>query len=175
MHRWYIINALSGYEKKIAMAIEEQAKQKGMENCFEEVVVPVESVMEVRKGKKINSERKFFPGYVLAKMEMNDDTWHLVKSIPRVKGFLGGGGKPQPISQKEAEDIFRQVEEGIEHPKNMVSFDVGEAVKIIDGPFDTFVGVVEEIDEEKLRLKVSVTILGRTTPVELDYTQVEKV
>lgn len=173
--KWYIVHAYSGFEKKVAQTIKENAAQKGMTQFFEEVTVPVESVIEVKKGKKVNTERKFFPGYVLVKMEMNDDTWHLIKSIPKVTGFLGGSGnKPQPISEKEAEQIFKQVQEGIDAPKPGVSFETGESVKVIDGPFESFVGVVEEVDQEKNKLKVAVSIFGRSTPVELDYTQVEK-
>ncbi len=174
--RWYIVHAYSGFEKKVALAIEEQAAQKGLTEKFEEVTVPVEDVVEMRRGKKVATERKFFPGYVLVKMVMNDDTWHLVKSIPKVTGFLGGGGnKPQPISEREAEAIFAQVREGLERPKNTVVFEIGEQVKVVDGPFDSFVGIVEEVEEDKERLKVSVTIFGRPTPVDLQYTQVEKV
>lgn len=174
--RWYIVHAYSGFEKKVALTIKEQAAQKGLTDSFEEVVVPVEDVVEMRRGKKVATERKFFPGYVLVKMAMNDDTWHLVKSIPKVTGFLGGGGnKPQPISEREAESIFKQVREGLERPKNTVVFESGEQVKVVDGPFESFIGIVEDVDEEKERLKVSVTIFGRSTPVDLQYSQVEKV
>ena len=137
--------------------------------------VPVETVSEVKKGKKVNVERKFFPGYVMVKMDINEDTWQLVKNTPRVTGFLGGSGnRPQPISDREAEQIFKQVQEGIESPRNTVEYDIGDSVKVTDGPFDTFVGVVEAVDEERSKLKVAVSIFGRSTPVELDYTQVEK-
>lgn len=174
--RWYIVHAYSGFEKKVALSIKEQAAQKGLTEYFEEVTVPVEDVVEMRRGKKVATERKFFPGYVLVKMVMNDDTWHLVKSIPKVTGFLGGGGnRPQPISDREAEAIFAQVREGMERPKNTVVFESGEQVKIVDGPFESFVGIVEEVDEEKERLKVSVSIFGRPTPVDLQYAQVEKI
>lgn len=175
--RWYIVHAYSGFEKKVAQSIREQAAQKGISNQIEEVVVPVEEVIEIRRGKKIAAERKFFPGYVMVKMELNDETWHMVKNTAKVTGFLGGGGKgrPVPITEKEAEAIFAQVREGIEHPKSQISFDVGENVKIIDGPFDSFVGLVEAVDEEKSRVKVSVSIFGRATPVDLEYSQVEKV
>ncbi len=174
--KWYIVHAYSGFEKKVALTIKEQAAQKGLTDYFEEVVVPVEDVVEMRRGKKVATERKFFPGYVLVKMVMNDASWHLVKTIPKVTGFLGGGGnKPQPISEKEAEAIFKQVREGMERPKNTVVFESGEQVKVVDGPFESFIGIVEEVDEEKERLKVSVTIFGRATPVDLQYTQVEKV
>ncbi len=173
--RWYIVHTHSGCEKKVAAAIEEQAGKKNMTDRFEKVVVPTEGVVEVKKGKKVNAERKFFPGYVLVKMELNDETWHLVKSIPKVTGFLGGSGnKPQAISEKEAESIFKQMEEGVQTTKRGVTFDIGETVKVVDGPFDSFVGVVEEMDEEKQKLKVAVSIFGRATPVELEFTQVEK-
>lgn len=174
--RWYIVHAYSGFEKKVALTIKEQAAQKGLTDSFEEVVVPVEDVIEMRRGKKVATERKFFPGYVLVKMAMNDATWHLVKSIPKVTGFLGGSGnRPQPISEREAESIFKQLREGMERPKNTVVFEIGEQVKVVDGPFESFVGLVEDVDEEKERLKVSVTIFGRSTPVDLQYSQVEKV
>ena len=174
-HQWYIVHAHSGFERKVAQSILEKAAQKGLADNFEEVVVPMEEVLEVRKGKKVTAERKFFPGYVLAKMDLNDESWHMVKSIPKVTGFLGSHGKPQPITQAEADRIFAQVREGIEKPKPAVNFDVGETVKVNDGPFESMVGVVEEIDQDKARLKVSVTIFGRPTPLELEYTQVEKV
>lgn len=173
--RWYIVHAHSGFEKKVAAAIKEQADKKGLGKFFEDIVVPIETFMEVKKGKKVNSERKFFPGYVLVKMDMNDEAWQVVKNTPKVTGFLGGGGnKPQPITNAEAERIFKQVQEGIESPKHSVHFDIGDSVKIIDGPFDSFVGVVEDLDEGKNKLKVAVSIFGRATPVELDFAQVEK-
>lgn len=172
--RWYIIDAYSGFEKKVAQAVKEQAILKGMADKFDEVLVPVEEVIEVRRGQKVSSERKFFPGYVLAHMEMNDETYHLVKNLPKVTGFLGSANKPQPISEKEAMAVLNQVQEGIDRPKPSVTFEIGEEVKVIDGPFATFTGVVEEVDEEKAKLKVSVSIFGRSTPVELDYSQVEK-
>lgn len=173
--RWYIIHAHSGFEKKVANSIKEHAAQQGLSDMFEDVVVPTEEVVEVRRGKKTNAERKFFPGYVLVKMELTDESWHLVKTTPKVTGFLGGGGKPQPISDAEADTIFKQVKEGIEHPKKSVIYEIGEAVKVTEGPFESFVGVVEEIDDEKSRIKVAVSIFGRSTPVELEFTQVEKV
>jgi transcription termination/antitermination protein NusG len=175
--RWYIVHAHSGFEKKVAAAIKEQAVQKNLTDKIEDVVVPIEEVTEVRRGKKVQAERKFFPGYVMVKMELSDATWHMVKNTAKVTGFLGGGGKgkPVPITDKEAESIFAQVREGIEHPKASVSFEVGENVKIVDGPFDTFTGVIEAVDEDKQRVKVSVSIFGRPTPVDLDYGQVEKI
>lgn len=175
--RWYIVHAHSGFEKKVAQTIKEQAVQKGLTEQIEEVVVPVEQVTEVRRGKKVAAERKFFPGYVMVKMALNDATWHMVKNTPKVTGFLGGGGKgkPVPISEKEAESIFAQVREGIDHPKSQINFEVGENVKIVDGPFESFVGVVEQVDDEKQRVKVSVSIFGRPTPVDLEFNQVEKV
>ena len=174
-NRWYIVHTHSGCEKKVAQQIEEQAVKKDMAALFEKVIVPTEGVTEVKKGKKVKTERKFFPGYVLVKMDLNDETWHLVKSIPKVTGFLGGSGnKPQPISEREAEDIFKQMEEGVQSTRPGLSFEIGESVKVIDGPFDSFVGVVEDADEEKQKLKVAVSIFGRATPVELEYTQVEK-
>lgn len=174
-YSWYIVQAHSGFEKKVAQAIAERAERANISKAFEEIVVPVEGVVEMKKGRKVNTERKFFPGYVMVKMEMSDKAWHLVKTIPKVTGFLGGEGKPQSISTSEAERIFRQVEEGLEKPKNTVSFEVGGSVRINDGPFESFVGVVEEVDEEKDTLKISVSIFGRTTPVELEFSQVEKV
>lgn len=174
--RWYILHAHSGFEKKVAQTILDQAAQHGMSDAIEQVVVPTENYIEVRRGKKVASERKFFPGYVLVKMAMNDASWHLVKTVPKVTGFLGGGGnRPQPITEAEAMRIFKQVEDGIDSPKQGVVFEVGEQVKVVDGPFESFVGVVDEVDEEKARLKVAVTIFGRATPVELQYSQVEKV
>lgn len=174
--RWYILHAHSGFEKKVAQTILDQAAQHGMSDAIEQVVVPTESYVEVRRGKKVASERKFFPGYVLVKMVMNDASWHLVKTVPKVTGFLGGGGnRPQPITEAEAMRIFKQVEDGVERPKQGLVYEVGEQVKVVDGPFESFVGVVEEVDEEKSRLKVAVTIFGRATPVELQYSQVEKV
>jgi transcriptional antiterminator NusG len=172
--RWYIIHAYSGFEKKVAQSIKEQAALRGITHMFEDVVVPTEEVVEVRRGKKTSAERKFFPGYVLVKMELTDESWHLVKTTQKVTGFLGGGGKPQAISEAEAEAIFRQVKEGIDHPKSSVVYEIGESVKVTEGPFESFVGVVEEVDSEKSRVKVAVSIFGRATPVELEFTQVEK-
>jgi transcriptional antiterminator NusG len=175
--RWYIIHAHSGFEKKVAQSIKEQAVQKGLTGLIEDVVVPVEEVTEIRRGKKMQSERKFFPGYVLVKMELTDATWHMVKNTAKVTGFLGSGGKgrPVPITEKEAESIFNQVREGVRPSKSNITFEIGENVKITEGPFDSFVGVVEGVEEEKQRVKVSVTIFGRPTPVDLEYSQVEKV
>ncbi len=152
----------------------ENAEREGLSDCFEKIVVPTEDVIEVKKGRKVNTERKFFPGYVLVRMQLNDRTWQLVKNTPKVLGFLGSSGKPQPISEAEADRIFRQVQEGGEKPKSSINFEVGESVRVIDGPFESFVGVVEEVEEEKGRLKVAVSIFGRTTPVELEFSQVEK-
>lgn len=174
--RWYIVQAHSGFEKKVAQAILETAAQKGLSESFEQVVVPTENVVEVRRGKKIQTERKFFPGYVLAKMDMNEATWQIVKTTEKVTGFLGGKGiRPQPITEKEAMAIFSAVEEGVSSPRHTIHFEIGESVKIIDGPFESFVGVVEDHDEDRQKLKVSVSIFGRATPVELGYDQVHKV
>ena len=172
--RWYVIHAYSGFEQKVAASIEEQASQAGMSDLFEKVLVPTEEVMELRRGSRVSAERKFFPGYVLAKMEMTDETWHLVKNTPKVTGFLGAGGRPSPISNAEADRILYQVQEGIERPKPSILFEIGEQVRVCDGPFNSFNGIVEEVDEERARLKVAVSIFGRATPVELEYAQVEK-
>jgi len=173
--RWYVIHVYSGFEKKVATAIREQAEQKALGERFEEILVPTEEVVEVKRGAKVSSERKFFPGYVLIKMDLDDETWHLVKNTAKVTGFLGGRGRPSPISEAEAARIMRQVQEGIERPKPSITFEIGEQVRVSDGPFTSFNGVVEEVDEEKSRLKVAVSIFGRATPVELEYAQVEKV
>jgi transcriptional antiterminator NusG len=175
--KWYIVHAHSGFENKVRQSILEKAAQQGLTEKIEEVRVPTEQVQEVRRGKKVQSERKYFPGYVLVKMEMNDQTWHLVKSIPKVTDFLGSnkGSRPVPIREEEANALFRQMEEGMEKPKRTVHFESGESVKVTDGPFESFTGVVEEVDENREKIKVSVSIFGRPTPVELDYSQVEKV
>jgi len=173
--RWYVVNVYSGSEKKVAESIREQAVLKKMDDRILEVLVPTEQVVEVRKGTKVNAEHKFFPGYILVKMEMSDDTWHVVKDTPRVSGFLGSRNKPQAISEKEVQRIMAQIEEGIERPTAQVYYEVGEQVRVTDGPFASFVGIVEDVDNEKARLKVSVSIFGRYTPVDLDFTQVEKI
>ncbi len=172
--QWYVIHVYSGFERKVAQSIREQAEQKGLADRFEEVLVAVEEVVEMRRGAKVSGERKFFPGYVLIKMVMDDETWHLVRNTPKVTGFLGARGRPTPISPAEAERIMRQVQEGIERPKPSVRFEIGEQVRVCDGPFQSFNGLVEDVDEEKARLKVAVSIFGRSTPVELEYSQVEK-
>jgi len=173
--RWYVIHVYSGFEKKVAQAIREQSVQKGLAEHFEQILVPTEEVVEVKRGAKVNSERKIFPGYVLIKMDLDDVTWHLVKNTAKVTGFLGGRGRPLPISETEAARIMRQIQEGIERPKPSITFEVGEQVRVSDGPFTSFNGVVEDVDEEKSRVKVAVSIFGRATPVELEYSQVEKV
>ncbi len=172
--RWYVVHVYSGFEKKVAESIREQSRQKDMEDFFEEILVPTEEVVEMRRGQKVSAERKFFPGYVLIKMDLSDESWHLVKNTPKVTGFLGPRGRPSPISNTEAERIQHQVQEGVERPKPAVLFEVGEQVRVSDGPFNSFNGMVEEVDEERARLKVAVSIFGRSTPVELEYGQVEK-
>jgi len=172
--RWYVIHAYSNFEKKVAESIREQAKQRGLADLFDEILVPIEKVTEVRRGKKVDAERKFFPGYVLARMDMTDEAFHLIKNTPKVTGFLGADNKPMAISDAEAARIMHQVQEGIERPKPSVSFEVGEQVRVSDGPFASFNGIVEEVDGARSRLKVGVSIFGRATPVELEFGQVEK-
>jgi transcriptional antiterminator NusG len=173
--RWYIVHAYSNFEKKVAESIREQAKQRNLEDHFEQVLVPTETVVEVRRGRKVNAERKFFPGYVLVKMDLTDEVYHLIKNTPKVTGFLGTDNKPMPISEAEAQRILQQVQEGVERPKPSISFEIGENVRVSDGPFASFNGVVEEVDEGRSRVKVAVSIFGRATPVELEFGQVEKV
>ena len=173
--RWYVVHVYSGFEKKIAQQIKEQAAQKGLADQFDEVLVPAEEVVELRRGQKVNAERKFFPGYVLVKMELTDDAWHLVKDTPKVTGFLGTKLRPSPITEAEADRILKQSQEGVERPRPAILFEIGEQVRVADGPFTSFNGTVEDVDEERGRVKVSVSIFGRSTPVELEYSQVEKV
>jgi transcriptional antiterminator NusG len=173
--RWYIVHAHSNFEKKVAEAIKERADQAGLQELFDDVLVPMEEVVEVRRGRKVSSERKFFPGYVLVKMDMTDQGYHLIKSTPKVTGFLGANNKPMPISESEAMRILKQVQDGVDRPKPSVTFEIGEQVRVADGPFASFSGHVEEVDDERSRLKVAVSIFGRATPVELEYSQVEKI
>lgn len=173
--RWYIVNVYSGSEKKVAESLREQAVLKKMEDRILEVLVPTENVVEIRKGARVNAERKFFPGYILVRMELSDETWLVVKNTPRVSGFLGSRNKPQPISDAEVQKILDQIKNGVERPQTNISFETGEQVRVNDGPFASFIGVVEDVDNEKNRLKVSVSIFGRYTPVELEFSQVEKV
>ena len=173
--RWYVVHAFSGFEKQVKRSLLEHIKRAGMEEQFGDILVPTEEVVEMKSGEKRTSERKFFPGYVLVKMEMSDETWHLVKNVPKVSGFIGGSGtKPTPISEKEAQAILHQVQEGVEKPRPKFSFVAGELVRIVDGPFMDFNGTVEDVNVEKNKLKVTVSIFGRFTPVELDFGQVEK-
>ncbi len=173
--RWYIVHAYTNFERKVADAIRERARQAGLEHLFEDIVVPTEEVTEVRRGRKVLAERKFLPGYVLVKMELTDPAFLLIKNTPKVTGFLGAENRPMPISDEEASRILHQVREGVERPKPSVTFEIGEQVRVADGPFASFSGSVEEVDEERSRLKVAVSIFGRPTPVELEFGQVEKV
>ncbi len=173
--RWYVVHAYSGYENKVKKSLAEYVERAGLEDSFGQVLVPSEEVVEIREGKKRTSERKFFPGYVLVQMEMNEETWHLVKSVPQVMGFIGGtSDRPAPITQKEVDRILQKVEDGVDKPKPKVIYEPGEMVRVIDGPFNDFEAVVEEVDYDKNKLQVSVLIFGRSTPVELEFTQVEK-
>ena len=173
--RWYVVHAYSGYEKRVMNSLKERIELHNMQDLFGEVLVPTEEVVEIRDGKKRKSERKFYPGYVLVNMVMNDETWHLVKNTPRVMGFIGGtADKPAPITEKEADEILQRVESGADKPRPKTVFEPGEMVRVIDGPFADFNGVVEEVNYEKNRLQVAVLIFGRSTPVELEFTQVEK-
>jgi transcriptional antiterminator NusG len=173
--RWYVVHVFSGFEKKVAQAIKERAQQHGMAPMIEDVMVPTDSVVEMRKNKKVNAERKFFPGYVLVKMELTDEAYHLIKNTPKVTGFLGSQNKPQPVSEREVARIIGAIEEGVERPKPTITFEIGETVRVTDGPFASFNGSVEQVDEDRARLRVTVSIFGRATPVELEYGQVEKV
>ncbi|MEX0375538.1 transcription termination/antitermination protein NusG [Spiribacter pallidus] len=173
--RWYVVHAYSGFENQVKKALEERVARAGMEDEFGEILVPTEEVVEMKEGQQKRSERKFFPGYVLVQMDMTDDSWHLVKDVPRVMGFIGASrGRPTPISDAEADQILNRVQEGVEKPRPKVLFEVGEVVRVTDGPFNDFNGVVEEVNYEKSRLRVAVLIFGRSTPVELDFSQVEK-
>jgi transcriptional antiterminator NusG len=172
--KWYIVHAYSNFERKVADSIREKAQATGLADLFDEILVPTEKVVEVRRGRKVDAERKFFPGYVLVKMHMTDEAYHLIKNTPKVTGFLGADNKPMPISEAEAGRILQQVQEGVDRPKPSISFEVGEQVRVADGPFASFNGLVEEVDDVRARLKVAVSIFGRATPVELEYGQVEK-
>ena len=171
---WFVVQAYSGYEQKVKAAMEERIMLADLKEKFGEILVPTEQVVELKSGEQKKTERKFFPGYILVNMELTDTTWSLVQSQPRVTGFLGGKGKPVPITQAEAERLIRQMDEGVERPRTTITFDVGEEVRVVEGPFESFNGIVEEADDEKERLKVAVSIFGRSTPVELEYSQVEK-
>ena len=173
-YKWYIVHAYSNFEKKVGDAIVQAAAEKGMEDLIEEVFVPTEEVTEVRRGRKITTERRYFPGYVLVKMILNDNTYHLINDTPKVTGFLGTGKKPLPVSQKEVDRIRGVMQEDVERPKSTITFEVGENVRVVDGPFASFSGVVEDVDEDAERVKVAVSIFGRATPVELEFGQVEK-
>ena len=172
--KWYIVHAYSNFEKKVADAIQAEANLKGLDDKFEEILVPTEDVTEIRKGRKVQTERKYFPGYVLVKMDMTDEAYHLIKDTPKVTGFLGSESKPIPISEKEAQAILHQVKEGVERPRSTIIYEVGEVVTVLDGPFEGFSGQIEEVDDERQRMKAAVEIFGRATPVELEFNQVKK-
>ena len=172
--KWYIVHAYSNFEKKVAESIRQSASEKGMSDLFEEVFVPTEDVTEVRRGRKVTSERRYLPGYVLVKMILNDQTYHLIKETPKVTGFLVSGNRPMPVSQKEVDRIRGVVTDSIERPRSTITFEIGENVRVVDGPFASFSGVVEDVDEDTQRVKVAVSIFGRATPVELEFAQVEK-
>ncbi len=172
--RWYVVNVYSGFEKKVAQTLREQAEKKGLQDYFGDILVPSEEVVEIRRGAKVAVEKNYFPGDVLAKIDLNDESWHLVRNTPKVSGFLGAKGKPMPISEAEVNRIMKQVQDSAERPRHAIDFEIGEQIKVCDGPFSSFSGVVEEVDNEKARLKVSVMIFGRPTPVELEFNQVEK-
>ena len=173
--RWYVVHAYSGFEQQVEKMLRERIKRSGLDDSFGDILVPTEEVVEMRDGQRRRSDRKFFPGYVLVHMEMNDETWHLVKSVPKVMGFIGGtSDRPAPITEREADEILNRVQEGVDKPRPKVLFEAGEVVRVIDGPFNDFSGVVEEVNYEKSRLRVEVSIFGRSTPVELEFAQVEK-
>lgn len=173
-HQWYVVHTYSGYEQKAKTALEERIGSLGKKDCFSEILVPSESVVEMKKGVKKTTSRRFFPGYILVKMELNDDTWHLVKNTPKVTGFVGSGKSPAPVPEEEVMRITKQIDEGTLRPKPKVEFEKGESVRVVDGPFASFNGVVEEVNPEKGKLKVLVSIFGRSTPIELDFMQVER-
>lgn len=173
--RWYVLHVYSGFESKVAEAIREKAQQQGVEERIEDILIPTQEVIDIKRGQKVSSQQKIYPGYVLAKMDLSDEVWHMVKNTPKVTGFLGAGNRPSPISEREASRLMAQIQEGIEKPKSNIIYEIGEKVKVMEGPFASFEGLVEEIDEVKSRLKVSVSIFGRATPVELEFSQVEKI